>query len=81
MALLNLDIREVVDQYVSSRRSRNSALSTAEAARAIRSVLVTSTVTDRELEDMIVAAAIQRGLALHLSMTHQDMAPAEATHS
>jgi len=45
-----------------------SAISTADATRAIKSVLPTTSATDREIENLVVTAASHRGLALHLDM-------------
>jgi hypothetical protein len=70
MASPNRSIQHVVDQYILSRRSKLSAISTADATRAIKSVLPASSASDREIEDLIVAAAVHRGLALHLDMPH-----------
>lgn len=68
MAPPNRSIQDVVDQYILSRRSALSAISTADATRAIKSVLPALSASDREIEDLIVAAAVHRGLALHLDM-------------
>ncbi len=62
------NIRDVVDQYLVSRRSKLSAISTAEATRAIQSVLPASLASDQEIVDLLVAAAGHRGLALHFDM-------------
>lgn len=68
MAPPSRSIKDVVDQYLLSRRSKMSAISTADATRAIKSVLPASSASDREIEDLIVAAAALRGMALHLDM-------------
>lgn len=58
-------INEVVEQYLLSRRSKLAAISTADATRAIKMVL-TQPHTEQEIEDVVVAAAVLRGLAVHL---------------
>lgn len=68
MAPNSRSIQDVVDQYILSRRSKLSAISTADATRAIKSVLPTTSATDREIENLVVTAASHRGLALHLDM-------------
>lgn len=64
-------IQDVVDQYIASRRSKLTPISTADATRAIKSVLPTSSVSDRELENLIALAAVHRGLALHFDLPRQ----------
>jgi hypothetical protein len=66
MAPINRTIDDVVQQYVASRRSPVGAISTADATRAIRAVLANAPVTDREIEERLVAEAALRGLAIHL---------------
>lgn len=68
MAPPNRSIQDVVEQYLLSRRSKMSAISTADATRAIKLVLPASSASDREIEDMIVTAAVHRGLALHFDL-------------
>ncbi|WP_312798057.1 hypothetical protein [Tianweitania sp.] len=68
MAPPSRSIQDVVDQYLLSRRSKLSAISTADATRAIKSVLPASSASDREIEDLIVASAAHRGMALHFDL-------------
>lgn len=68
MAPPNRSIQDVVEQYLLSRRSKLSAISTADATRAIKSVMPASLASDKEIEDLIVVAASHRGLALHFDL-------------
>ena len=51
----------VVEQYVDSRKSPDSLISTRQALRALRAALPACYLTDRELADMVAEAAIRRG--------------------
>ncbi|HEV7414574.1 hypothetical protein [Tianweitania sediminis] len=66
IALSTRNISDVVEQYLLSRRSKLAPISTADATRAIRMVLTQGHVSDQEIEDVVVTAAMMRGLAIHL---------------
>lgn len=58
-------IDAVIEAFVHSRR-RLQHLSTAEAVRAIRTLMPDLIVTDRELGDRVAKLAIQRGYTVFL---------------
>ena len=59
-----MEISDIVGQYVLSRRAAGRPLSIASALTAIRTVDGKAAVTDRELSDMIAAAAVARGMSV-----------------
>ena len=59
-----MEISDIVGQYVLSRRTAGRPLSIASALTAIRTVDGKAAVTDRELSDMIAAAAVARGMSV-----------------
>lgn len=54
-------IEDVVDAYVVSR-GRSHFLSIAHALRAIRTLMPSSSISDRELADMVAISAIERSV-------------------
>ena len=52
---------KAVDHYVESRRALAGPISTSEAVKAIRAVLPSCEMTDRQLADLVAASAIRRG--------------------
>lgn len=64
MAAIEFGPRSVVhaiNQYVNSRKTADRPISTQDALRALRAALPNCELTDRELADMVAAAAIERG--------------------
>lgn len=58
---------DVADAYVRSR-GKSGFLSTARAIQAMRLCLPNCDATDRELEEIVVAAAIKRGVSIKLDV-------------
>ena len=58
---------DVADAYVRSR-GKSGFLSTARAIQTMRLCLPNCDVTDRELEEIVVAAAIKRGVSIKLDV-------------
>lgn len=58
---------DVADAYVRSR-GKSGFLSTARAIQTMRLYLPNCDVTDRELEEIVVAAAIKRGVSIKLDV-------------
>lgn len=59
-----LTSRQVVQQYIDSRKSRNGPISTGPALVALRAAMPDCTLSDRELVDMIAESAILRGRSI-----------------
>jgi len=57
----------VVKDYVGSR-SKSRLISTSQALRAIRTALPHCSLGDRELEDLVAAAAIEAGFNIHFDL-------------
>lgn len=57
-----MELSSIIGQYVRARRTANGPLSISSAITAIRLVGGGTTLSDRELADLIAAAAIDCGL-------------------
>jgi hypothetical protein len=57
----------VAKEYVGSR-SKSRLISTSQALRAIRTALPHCALGDRELEDLVAAAAIEAGFDIHFDL-------------
>jgi hypothetical protein len=57
----------VAKDYVGSR-SKSRLISTSQALRAIRTALPHCSLDDRELEDLVAAAAIEAGFNIHFDL-------------
>jgi hypothetical protein len=55
------NLGELIEHYIDSRKGNQSPISTAAAARAIRTVMHDCPAPSRTLEDMIAKAALSRG--------------------
>jgi hypothetical protein len=70
----------MAEHYITTRQTRRSPVSTAEAIRAMRTVLRDCPLTDRELADMVARSAIRHGLNVHFDTgeTHRGFLAAQA---
>lgn len=59
-----MELSEIIGQYVKTKRTSTRPLSITNAMKAIRTVEGRSTLSDRELSDLIAAAAIDSGLSI-----------------
>jgi hypothetical protein len=57
----NRNLGDLIEHYIDSRNGNQSPISTAAAARAIRTVVHDCPASSRALEDMIARAAVARG--------------------
>ena len=57
----------VAKEYVGSR-SKSRLISTSQALRAIRTALPHCSLGDRELEEVVAAAAIEAGFGIHFDL-------------
>src|SRR5690606_36083009 len=61
---VDMELSEIIVQYVRTKRASARPLSITNALKAIRTAEGRSTLSDRELSDLIAAAAIDSGLAI-----------------
>ena len=59
-----MELSEIIGQYVRTKRASSRPLSITNALKAIRLIQGRSTLSDRELSDLIAAAAIDSGLSI-----------------
>ena len=64
----------VAKDYVESR-SNSRLISTSQALRAIRTALPHCSLGDRELEDLVAAAAIEAGFDIHFDLEEGALTP------
>jgi len=64
----------VAKEYVGSR-SKSRLISTSQALRAIRTALPHCSLGDRELEDLVAAAAIEAGFDIHFDLEEGALTP------
>ena len=57
----NRNLGDLIEHYIDSRKGNQSPISTAAAARAIRTAMHDCPASSRMLEDMIAKAAVSRG--------------------
>lgn len=77
MVVIDLPARSLtrtIDQYVESRRRPDWPISTAQAVTAIRCVMPRCTLSDRQIADMVAAAAVARHRNLAFDLEAPDNA-------
>ncbi len=70
----------VAKDYVGSR-SKSRLISTSQALRAIRTALPHCSLGDRELENLVAAAAIEAGFDIHFDLNEETPAALESAKS
>lgn len=61
IAFVSRATNDIIDHYIETRRKSDMPVSTGQAIRAIRAALPKCDLTDRQLTDMVAAAAIRGG--------------------